>query len=76
MKINAEGNYFFSWEAISATGIIEGQYEQTIYGVNLADAVTQFENFHGTLTPDENGVCLVITAISWSPLAPELGGTH
>lgn len=63
-----EGNYHFVWEAIAATGTIEGKYEQTIYGETLAAAIEQFTTFHGDLTPDEDGVCLVIYCIAWQPL--------
>jgi hypothetical protein len=61
------GNYYFTWNAIAAAGNIEGIYEQSIYGKNFADACAQFESFHGPLSPDENGVCLVITGIAWQP---------
>jgi len=62
-----EGNYNFTWTAVSAAGIIEGQYEQTLYGETLMTAISYFESFHGPLSPDENGVCLVITGIAWGP---------
>jgi hypothetical protein len=62
-----EGNYRFVWDAIAATGEIEGRYEQTIYGETLVAACAQFELFHGPLSPDENGVCLVISSIAWQP---------
>ena len=61
------GNYYFKWEAISAAGLCEGVYEQTIYGETLNEAVSQFASYHGGLEPDENGVCLVITCITWQP---------
>ena len=63
-----EGNYYFVWYAVAATGAIEGRYEQTIYGKTLAAAIDQFTTFHGDLTPDEDGVCLVIYCIAWQPL--------
>jgi fructoselysine-6-P-deglycase FrlB-like protein len=62
-----EGNYHFTWKAVAATGKIEGLYEQTIYGKTFAAASAQFESFHGPLSPDENGVCIVITSIAWQP---------
>lgn len=62
-----EGNYFFQWQEVSAAGICQGIYEQTIYGESLTNAIKYFEGFHGTLGPDENGYCLVITTISWTP---------
>ena len=62
-----EGNYRFVWDAIAATGETEGRYEQTIYGKTLAQAVEYFESFHGPLSPDENGVCLIISSIAWQP---------
>jgi hypothetical protein len=62
-----KGNYRFTFDAIAATGKIEGRYEQTIYGETLVDACAQFESFHGPLPPDENGVSLVITGIAWQP---------
>ena len=63
-----EGNYHFIWTAVAATGVIEGRYEQTIYGKSLQDAVAYFTLHHGDLSPDENGVCLVINSIVWQPL--------
>jgi hypothetical protein len=63
-----EGNYHFVWKAIAIDGAIEGVYEQTIYGENLAAAIEQFTTFYGNLSPDENGVCLVITCIAWQAL--------
>jgi len=62
-----QGNYFFQWQAVNAAGLIEGVYEQTIYGDTLSAAVAQFESFHGSLGPNEDGVCLLITAITWQP---------
>jgi hypothetical protein len=62
-----EGNYQFIWTATAATGKIEGRYEQTIYGETFAAACAQFESFHGPLSPDENGVCIVIEGIAWQP---------
>jgi hypothetical protein len=62
-----EGNYRFVWDAIAATGEIEGRYEQTIYGKTLAQAVEYFESFHGPLSSDENGVGLIIWSIAWQP---------
>ncbi len=63
-----EGNYRFTWEAVAASGLIEGKYEQTIHAKHLADACDYFTYHHGNLSPDENGVCLVITSIAWQPL--------
>lgn len=63
-----EGNYHFIWTAVAATGVIEGRYEQTIYGKSLQDAVAYFTYHHGNLSPDENGTCLVINSIVWQPL--------
>ena len=63
-----EGNYHFAWTATAATGEVEGRYEQTIYGETLAKAMEYFESFHGPLSPDENGVCLVITSVAWGPV--------
>lgn len=62
-----EGNYFFQWQAVNGAGLIEGVYEQTIYGETLTAAVAQFESFHGPIGPNEDGVCLLITAITWQP---------
>jgi hypothetical protein len=62
-----EGEYHFKWQAVAGSGIIEGQYKQTIYGESLTDAVSKFEKFHGPLSPDDNGVCIVITCVSWAP---------
>lgn len=62
-----EGNYFFSWEAVSATGICEGKYDQVIFGSSLSDAISTFTAQHGELIPNEDGVCLIITTISWGP---------
>lgn len=67
-----EGNYYFKWEAVNAAGVCEGVYEQTIYGETLVAAVAQFESFHGPIGPDENGVCILITAITWQPWKLEL----
>lgn len=58
-----EGNYHFVWTAIAADGSIEGKYEQTIHGKHLADACDYFTFHHGSLSPDENGVRLVINEI-------------
>lgn len=63
-----EGNYHFIWEAVAASGICEGKYEQTIYGGSFTDACKYFELHHGSLYPDENGVCLVINSIVWQPI--------
>jgi hypothetical protein len=63
-----EGNYRFEWTAVSAAGVSEGVYEQTIYGESLTKAVEQFESFHGSIGPDEDGMCIIITCISWQPL--------
>jgi hypothetical protein len=63
-----EANYFFAWKAVSAAGVVEGEYEQVIHGKSLADAVETFTCQHGSLAPDENGVVHVITTISWQPL--------
>jgi hypothetical protein len=62
-----EGNYLFTWNAVAATGVIEGQYEQTIHGKNLEDACDYFTYHHGELSPDKYGTCLVITGIVWQP---------
>lgn len=62
-----EGNYHFTWEARNATGEIEGVYEQCIYGETLAAACAQFESFHGPLSPNEDGVEIIITSIAWQP---------
>lgn len=62
-----EGNYRFIWDAIAATGEIEGRFEQTIYGKSLSAASAQFESFHGPICPDENGVYIVISSIAWQP---------
>lgn len=62
------GNFFFQWQAVAATGVIEGVYEQTIYGDNLVAAVEQFTSYHGDLAPDTEGVCHVITNITWQPV--------
>jgi len=59
--------YDFKWTALSATGEIEGIYEQSIHGETLKEATEMFEDHHGTLQPDENGVMLRIDHISWSP---------
>jgi len=63
-----EGNYHFVWKAIAIDGAIEGAYEQTIYGETLVAAIDQFTTFHGNLSPDENGVRLVIINIEWQAL--------
>jgi hypothetical protein len=63
-----EGNYHFVWEAVAATGLTEGKYEQLIYAKNLVQACDYFTYNHGDLSPDENGVCLVISCIAWQPL--------
>lgn len=62
-----EGNYYFTWEARNACGEIEGRYEQSIYGENLAAACAQFESFHGPLSPNEDDVEIIITSIAWQP---------
>lgn len=62
-----EGNYHFIWTAVAATGEIEGRYEQTIYAKHLVDACDYFTYHNGSLSPDENGVCLVINSIVWQP---------
>jgi hypothetical protein len=62
-----EGNYYFEWQAVDATGAIEGKYEQSIYGEDLHDACINFTAMHGDLHPDENGVCLQIVCITWQP---------
>ena len=49
-----EGNYYFVWYAVAATGAIEGRHEQTIYGKTLAAAIDQFTAFHGDLTPNDS----------------------
>jgi hypothetical protein len=59
-----EGNYHFTWNAVSATGEIEGPYEQTIYAESLAAACARWWAQSG---PDENGVCMIITSIEWQP---------
>ncbi len=65
--MSAQGNYFFQWEAISAAGLCEGVYEQTIYAEDLNDAASTFVAHHGSLAPNEDGVCLVIKNITWQP---------
>jgi hypothetical protein len=63
-----EGNFHFSWKAVAATGVVEGEYEQTIYGENFKDAVDKFVSFHGDFAPNEDGVCLVLTHLHWEPV--------
>jgi hypothetical protein len=63
-----EGNYLFTWEAVAASGLVEGKYEQLIHAKHLEDACDYFTYHHGELSPDENGVCIIITGISWQPL--------
>lgn len=63
-----EGNYAMKWTAVAATGQIEGEYEQTIYGKTLMDAVKTFTIQHGELSPDGDGVAMIITQITWQPL--------
>jgi hypothetical protein len=62
-----EGNYYFKWEAVNAAGVCEGVYEQTIYGKTLTSAIEYFERHHGPIGPDENGVSILITAVTWQP---------
>ena len=62
-----EGNYTIKWKSVDAAGRVVGLYEQDIYGKTLADAVAQFESFHGSLGPDEDGVRLCMTAVTWNP---------
>ena len=59
--------YYIEWSAVAASGTVEGSYKQTIRAPNLSGALMVFETQHGSLAPDENGVCLVITTISWQP---------
>ena len=59
--------YHFEWQAISAAGTVEGEYTQTIPAPDASGAMMVFEAQNGNLAPDENGVCLVITCISWQP---------
>ncbi len=63
-----EGNYCFVWKSVAATGEVEGEYSQVIYGETAAKALEYFVQHHGGLEPDENGVCNVITCLAWSPL--------
>lgn len=63
-----EGNYAMKWTAYDAAGRIEGEFEQTIYGSNLPDAMKTFVIQHGEIGPDENGTMIVITQITWQPL--------
>lgn len=57
-------NFDFVWKAIHvANNEIGGIYEQTIYGKDLADAVSNFTAMHGDLWEDENGYALEITSI-------------
>lgn len=63
-----EGNYLFTWEAVAASGLVEGKYEQLIYAKHLVNACDYFTYNHGELSPDWNGVCIIITGISWQPL--------
>lgn len=60
-----EGNYVFEWTETDATGTIEGEYSQTIYGDNLSDAIATYLIQHGEIAPDENGVKIVIKKIAF-----------
>lgn len=62
-----EGNYYFKWQDVAANGAIEAICEQTIYAATTVDAMKVFTTMHGGLQPDENGTCIVITAMSWGP---------
>lgn len=56
-------NYRFTWQAVSASGDIESICEQTIYGETLANACEYFEQYHGPIGTDENGVSIDIVSI-------------
>lgn len=58
-------NFHFIWKAFDvATGETTGIYEQTIYGDNLTDAVSNFATMHGELSADEHGEALEIHSIT------------
>ena len=44
-------NYHFAWKTLE-NGIIQGVYEQTIYGKTLAEACAYLESFHGKISVD------------------------
>ena len=56
-------NYRFTWQAVSASGDVESVCEQTIYGETLANACEYFEQYHGDIGTDENGVSIDIVSI-------------
>lgn len=57
-------NFHFVWKTYdAATGEIEGMYEQTIYGEDLTDAVSNFSAMHGELGEDSNGYAMDILSI-------------
>ena len=60
-------NYYFEHQAVDASGIVEATCNQVIAADNLEEAIRIFQKQHGKLSPDENGVCIVITCISWQP---------
>lgn len=63
-----EGNYYFQWQEVEASGNIVSKNERTIYGVTLQEAIATFVTQHGELGPDEAGVCIIVTALQWQPL--------
>jgi len=59
--------YYIEWKSVAASGTIEGNYSQTIHAHYLVEAMNVWEKQHSSLSPDEHGVCLVITCVSWQP---------
>ena len=58
-------NFRFIWKSFDvATGKTTGMFEQTIYGDDLPDAVSNFAAMHGELLADENGEAMEIVGIT------------
>ena len=61
-------NFHFVWKSFDiATGATTGMFEQTIYGDDLTNAVSNFTTLHGELSADENGEALEIVGITEVP---------
>lgn len=58
-------NFHFVWKSFAvATGETTGMFEQTIFGDDLTEAVSNFTAMHGELSADEHGEALEIVGIT------------
>lgn len=62
-NVHGEGQYHFEWEERESDGKIVAKCQQSVYGLDLSDALTTFLTMHGPLGADENGCSLAIVKI-------------